>query len=374
MGRARVLLAFLLVSCLAAAAQAKTFVYIHDSSTPGDPNTPQVFGFSWKRGILTPVPGSPFAVPDDAGTCGGECQTIDYSKKRKTLVVGGASGLTSFLVNPDGSLTATAGSPVGGTTELDGTATVQVGKRVFAYGGEFSTGMLHGFEVGVGGALTELPSSPFDVGLTEPTGIAARKNLLFAVDEDLGTIGSYVIGPDGTPTPAPGSPVTPTPEPAFIYNVGPDAKGKLVYALDGPTDTLPAKVYGFTVDKHTAELTPIPGSPFETNFLLEVEQVVAATTAKGILAAIGFLEVDLDLQLFKVGKGGVLSPLGAVHDTNVNARAQASHPSGKFLVVASEDNVVVIAIQKSTGLIDHAPFVPLGAGGTNPTGIVILNR
>jgi hypothetical protein len=370
------LLLALFALALAAGAQAKTFVYVYDGSAD-KVDDPKIYAFESRGGLLSPVTGSPFDVPDAATDCTGQCMAIDYSKKRKTRVVSGPTGLSSFLVNKDGSLTLAPGSPFPGG-ELTGVATVQVGKRSFVYAANFDTTDLHGFEIGTDGVLTPLANSPFESGLDAPAGAIARKRFLFVADQPTEApeatppgLGVYVIGEDGTPAAAPGAPLD-LPG-LYSYNVGADAAGKFVYVgddADAAGTDHPIRVNAVAIDKKTGAPTLVPGTPFDTDLVYEFQ--AGASVGKGIVAEIASDAVDDDLALFRPAKNGSLTQLGTGQDTNVNARAHTF--GGKFLFVASTDNVVVIAIRKRDGAVDHAPFVPLGTGGTNPIGIVVLNR
>lgn len=253
---------------------------------------------------------------------------------------------------------------------------MQVGKRSFAYAGNFDTTDLHGYEIGATGALAPLPSSPFDSGLNGPAGAIARKRFLFVADQPTEAptppgLGVFVIGDDGTPTAAPGSPLA-LPG-LFSYNVDADAAGRYAYVADDADELLedhPIRVHSVAIDKKTGAPSLVAGSPFDTN--LPYQFAAGASVGKGILAAIASDGVDFDLSLFKTGKGGTLEQLGSAKDTNVNARTHTF--GGKYLFVASSDNVVVIAIRKRDGAIDHAPFSPIGAGGTNPIAITAINK
>jgi|GEM_PF-5981538 len=371
-----------LLAFLAAGAEAATFVYVHDRA---DPN--QIFAFSLaKDGNLEPLPGSPFASEDPTlDTCGGQCQTMAADKKSARLFTSGDTGISVWDVAEDGSLALVPGSPFTATTDeckgipcpLFGVAAVRVGKRVFVYAAEFDLDQLRGFEVQADGTLVELPTSPFPAG-DGPNGIAAAKRLLFAVSED-GAVASYVVGEDGALAPAPGSPLALDPPPVFVYNATPDAKGKRLYVVDdgfddpADVDDIPVGVYGFSVDKRTAALTPIPGSPFDT--ALPVEEVTGATggaTAKKLVVAVGFEEVNNDLQVFKIGGGGALSQLGEAQDSGLNTVAASFDPKGKWFLVSSLENVRVNRISARTGEVVPVDQEPIVAGEVNA--IVILSR
>jgi 6-phosphogluconolactonase (cycloisomerase 2 family) len=308
-------------------------------------------------------------------------------KKSARLFTSGATGITVWNVGEDGALTPVAGSPFSVTTTecsgapcaLLGVAAVPIKKRLFVYAAEFDQNQLRGFEVQPDGTLVELDASPFPTG-TNPDGIASVKNLLFATGEGDGTVASFVVGEDGTLAPAPGSPLALDPTPIFVFNATPDAKGKYLYVVDdGFNDEVnddndePVAVYAFTVDKNTAALTPVAGSPFETG--MPPNSVVGATgasSAKKLLVAVGFSEVDDDLQVFKIGKGGVLTPLGTVQDSGLNTLAHALDPKGKWFLTASDANLRVNTINGKTGAVDPVDQQPLGGADSNA--IVLLKR
>jgi hypothetical protein len=342
-----------------------------------------------KNGDLEPVPGTPFESDDplaEGETCGGLCQTMAGDKKSARLFTSGPTGITVWNVGEDGALSAVAGSPFGVTTTecegspcaLLGVAAVPIKKRLFVYAAEFDLNQLRGFEVQADGTLVELDASPFPTG-EDPNGMASVKNLLFATGEG-GSVASFVVGEDGTLTPAPGSPLDLDPAPNFVFNATPDAKGKLLFVVDdGFNDEVnddndePVAVYAFTVDKNTAALTPVAGSPFETG--MPPNTVVGATggsSAKKLLVAVGFSEVDDDLQVFKIGKGGVLTPLGTAQDSGLNTLAHALDPKGKWFLTASDANLRVSTINGKTGLVDPVDQQPLGGAESNA--IVVLKR
>jgi hypothetical protein len=369
----RFLLAFALVASLGSAAGAKTFVYVHDAS-PQDVDDPKIYGFAFdpRSGVLDPVPGSPFDVPDAATDCDGQCQTLAYSPKRKTLVVAGPTLLSSFLVNKDGSLTLAPGAPVDATSGLISVATAQIGKRSFAYAPQ--AGGIRGYEIGADAALTELDGSPFPVELHSPAGSAARKRFLFVADRFVpdpkgapAALASFVIGADGTPVAAPGSPLTIPSE--SIYNVGADTAGRTVYLAADAEGGAPIGVHAVAIDKRTGAPSLLAASPFAA--LLGGDVATGASVGKGIVAALARDSTD-DLALFKLGKGGALTPLGSVKDTTVNSRVHAF--GGRYLFVASREHAEAIVIRKRDGAIDTGTYGDITAADAVPVGLLAVAR
>ena len=342
-------------SLLAAAAQAGTFVYVHDSS-----NT-QIYAFALgKDGALTPVADSPFAVPGASAGLDGYSQTMDYSRKRKVLYAGTGEGVSGMLVNEDGSLAPVAGSPFG-PGYLHGVAVVELGGRVFVYAAELADDLL-GFEAGAGGVLTALPSSPFGP-LDDPSGIADRKNKLFVANETE-TVETLVIGKDGTPVAAPGQPVPIAAD--FTYNVNPDPKGKFAYVVDDGLE-----VFGFAVDKKTAALTSLASSPFPA---AAGGATSGASVAKGLLLAFAFDEAVDSVQAFRIEKDGLLTALGVAQSTGVLTQSHALDAKGKWLIVAGSDAVASFAVDRKTGVLTPVDEEPIPGAAATPTATLILKR
>ena len=348
----------------AATGHAKsTYVYVHDSNAAA-----AIWAFSMdKGGNLTPLPNSPFALIDLPGDCGGSCQTMAYSSKRKVLVTSGPTGLTSWIVAKDGSLSPVTGSPFssGGGSDYVGTAVVQAGKRAFAYSASFDTDEAYGFEIMPDGTLPALPGAPGPTGVG-PVGMEARKRLLFVGDQDGLSVSTFAVGKDGSLTPAPGSPVA-LPGASFIFTVNADPKGKRLYVHDDGDDT-GGLIYGFNVDKRSAALSTVSGSPFRT---FPVGRKTGLAVAKKILLAFDIRDETNDIQPFRIGKGGVLTETGTIISSRLLIDVHWIDPKGKRLIVAGPTMIVTAKVAKDgspeTSDVDFFPNI-------SPTAIVVVKR
>jgi 6-phosphogluconolactonase (cycloisomerase 2 family) len=360
-------LALVLGGSGAALAKKQKFVYVHDRQFDGG-----IFAWSMdKNGGLTSVAGSPFPLVDPilnpANRCGGNCQTMAYSSKRKTLYTGGPTGVSAWTVNKDGTLTSVAGSPflAGGGGDFLGTGVVEVGKRTFVYAASFDDGNVYGWEAQDDGTLLLLSAAPWPAGLG-PDGLATRKKFVFVANEGdfdinvLSSISSYVAQKDGSLVAAPGSPFTPS-NASFIYNTSPDLKGKVLYVDDGSNG-----VRTFTIDKKTAALSEL-GTP-----------IVADTGGAGVLVTkklayvVGF--EDGLLQPFKIIKKGALEATGSTFISPIPVDTFASDKSGKRMILAGFTGVVsATVVDKKTGQpgqLDLEGFLL----ETNPNAVVMLDR
>lgn len=362
---ASVVLAVAVVLAGAGGAQAgkKTFIYVHDRDVGGG-----IYGFSFAKGSLDPLPGSPWALADDGGGCGGMCQTMAYASKRKMLVTGGLNGITSWTVNKDGTLAVSPGSPgapVPGGDVL-GTGVVQIGKRVFVYGAAYDLDRVVAFELLADGQFVAMADAALPVG-SGPDGLQTRKKLVFVVNENTGTVATWVAQKDGTLVAAPGSPLA-LPLVGFVFNPSPDPKGKWLYVHDdGDNDG--GRIHAFSVSKKTGALSPVAGTPFLT---FPVGDKTGLAVAKKRVFAMDYEDGSNDIQPFAIGKKGVLAATGVIIDSNLAIQAHTIDPKGKQLVVASPDFLVVAKVVGKDGSLDTIDARSLP--GVNANAVVVVKR
>ncbi len=363
----RVLAALLLAAAvslavpLSHAAKKRTYVYVHDSDDNG-----QVFAYLLgKDGALTGLAGSPFTSDEPSTGCGGQCQTMAYSKKRKVLLTTNETGITSWLVGKDGALTEVAGSPFA-APEAIGVAVVETKKRVFVYAAR-NRGALTGFELRANGMLTLLAGTPFVVG-TDLVGAVGTKKSLLLIDEGDRSVYSFAVGADGSLTEAPDSPFDFSPN-GFAYSVHTDRKGK--FAIVSAGDALEAR----RLNKKTAQVTPVAAGPLRG----AVEGGNGpAVSKKGRISTIPFgqdVSAD-DLEVFSLNKKtGAFTSLGVHTLTMPDVSVYVWDLTGKVLICASRENdqVQTFDIDKKTGaptLLDLAGMI--GAGDV--TDIEVVKR
>lgn len=147
-------------------------------------------------------------------------------------------------------------------TNSDGSGMV-VAQSQFLYVAFPGTGQIFGYTVGSGGGLTAISGSPFNatflVGepsaglwsmITNPAG-----TFLFMVDTSGMSVHVYQIGTGGALTQVSGSPFA---VPFFPGNLGTDGQGKYLYVTQ---NTNPSQVAAFTISS-SGSLTAVPGSPY----------------------------------------------------------------------------------------------------------------
>ena len=355
-------LAVLVTAGLAPRAEAAKplVVYVHDNDTLN-----RVYAFTKsKTGQLANVPGSPFNTNNTSGSCGGECQTMAYSSKKKMLFVSGGNGISVFTVAKSGALALVPGSPFGGVRLL-GVAVVQKGKNTYVYGSEFSNDQVRGY-LCQSGNLVELPTSPYPAG-NNPEGMnATKKGCLFVANDGDTTISAYMVQRNGRLLPAPGSPFAVAA--GFIINCHVGPKGKFLYVAD----FLAPAIHVFAINKKTCVLAPIAGSPFAS----AVTPSAGVAPSKKQLIAIALFTSPLAFAVFSRAKTGGLAPLGGAQATVAPGGVGngAVDSKGKCLVVVSsqDDLVISYTVNKKTGVIAFADQIAVVLGNGDDNGILIV--
>jgi 6-phosphogluconolactonase (cycloisomerase 2 family) len=336
----------------AAASRPGTFVYIHERGTAAN----QIHAFRvTKEHQLEAVPGSPFAVPGAGTSCGGECQTMAWSKKRRMLYASSVEGVSALLIAADGSLTPTASTPAGpGSGNFSGTAARDVGRRTFVYASEYDHDRVRAFESKADGSLVEIADSPFAVGF-EPDGLAVAGDRLFVCNEGDNTISSFALKKDGTATSAGAATPNGT---GYSYNVNPDPKGKFVY-VGGCGG---ANVAAFRVGKH-AELTAVPGTPFATT---TVDFPCAGVAVSSKLVVVPQSRTVGAAQTYARRKDGSIVAKGPVNTEGViGCFASAFDAAGRILAIASNSELALYSVSSKTGAVTRLSNATFGGVQSN---------
>jgi Lactonase, 7-bladed beta-propeller len=186
------------VGCLPANAQS--FAYVANLFH----NDVSAYTIDSTTGVLSPVPGSPFAA---------------------------GSGPPSVAVDPSGK---------------------------FAYVANYHSNDISAYNIDITtGVLSPVPGSPFAAGLG-PNSVAVDPSGKFAYVANFfhNDISAYTIdSTTGVLTPVPGSPFAAGVRP---YSVSVDPSGKFAYVANSSSNDVSA----YTIDSTTGVLSPVPGSPF----------------------------------------------------------------------------------------------------------------
>ena len=233
-------------------------VYVANAGTGGSNYT----GFRLNPvGKLTPIPGSTYALPDNA--LPGHVLISPDGHRLVATRVGpnaGPSYLDAFRIGSDGRLTAAPGSPY-------------PAQRIGPFGSAFSptnrdqlfvsnahdgpgAGSVSVYDVASNGSLSAIAGSPFVDNQTAPCWVAISPdgNALFAINTGSSSISRYTIAADGTLALVGSTGFnTPTGLRPFDAAVTPD--GRYLYVVDAGV----AKVSAFSVDG--TSVAELAGSP-----------------------------------------------------------------------------------------------------------------
>lgn len=243
------------------------------------PGSQTLFGWSIDAasGNLTPVSGSPFAIPSLGGvilnTTGTNMSAIAVNPAGTFLYIAsaGTGTIDAYQINTDGTLTQVAGAPFNtvGTIQPWNLSFDGLGKYVYATSGPVGFGaQVAAYAIQASGALSLVPGSPFPFNMWqlrgEPSGkymigTSAASSINGAVnDPNLYVFSIAQSGANaGALAAVSGSPF-PTQTVPFNLAVQPVASnGFFVYTFSGTS-----AVEGYQLDINSGTLTAMTGSPF----------------------------------------------------------------------------------------------------------------
>jgi 6-phosphogluconolactonase len=291
---------------------AVTFLYTDDVSNGGI----DAFSIS-SGGALTPISGSPFAMPSDWAPPQVDNIAIDPAGKFLYTPDAASNVVVGFTIDgATGALSPMSGSPFPTGASPQQVVVTPSGQFLYASDGNDPQGGISAYTIDSStGNLTPIAGSPFpatagggpDGLVVDPSG-----KFLYAALTCLNGIAAFTIDSNtGALTTVAGSPFSPSiggPYP-IMYSIALSPNGKFLYAQS----SIDNYVYGLTVDPDTGALTAMTDSPFKTIFI----------------TAMGNLVVD---------------------------------PSGSFLYVGEtlNDSFFYLTIDPTTGALTQTPNVTFG--------------
>jgi cysteine-rich repeat protein len=217
----------------------------------GNGNTVSVFRLDGTTGVLTAVPGSPYAV--------GACPTgLACTPDARHLYVADfcADAISIFDVNPaTGVMTPNPASPyllgVGSATPFD-LEIDPAGARLFV--SQDTSGNVGVFDIAGSGALTSAAGSPFPAGGGEHGAVLSPNGAFYYVGNFTATsMSGYAVGGSGALTPVSGSPF-----PFAASELAMTTAGDFLIAASFSTNRLGV----FAVNPASGVPTAVAGSPF----------------------------------------------------------------------------------------------------------------
>ncbi|MGH9474119.1 MAG: lactonase family protein [Terriglobales bacterium] len=232
-----------------------------DGATPGylyvsDPQNSaiRVYTINQSNGALSPANVGPYPLGSGNGTPG---EIVGFGN---LLYVAASTGkIVAFTVNPDGSLTAVAGSPFvagAGVSHLAVVGSETAGDTTFLYAAnsDDASGSISAFNIGPDGTLTAVPGSPFPtVQGGGPEGFYGAGKWLYVALKNAGAVAAFTIADNGSLTPLAGSPF---PAGQGTYSI--TGVGGVLYAINNADGTISS----YAMDPFSGSLTTEAGSPF----------------------------------------------------------------------------------------------------------------
>jgi 6-phosphogluconolactonase (cycloisomerase 2 family) len=356
-------LSLLLVLSFVCSMAQSTFVYTNNDII-SRPNS--VSGFSVDaNGSLTPISGSPFL------TGGIGAGTGFFASNRITSVVkgflyagnGGSDNVSAFAIDPSsGILTPVPGSPfaTGGTAGAIGISLAATPDDNFLIAASGASNTITVYSIGADGGL-KLASFPFlggPGGFLDGIKVTPDGKFLVVAHPNAGVVSMFGISPTGVLTSVPGSPF-----PASGPVTGVDCDCKSSYVFAGNANLNETHVSVFTVALNGA-LSQIPGSPFTWSGFNSNVVVLSPDDKRLFVSNQGGNTVTV----FSVAASGVLtsvpgSPFAASGASFPSG--MATNQSGTFLYVTSANSKVYgysIAPNGTPSPVLGSPF-STGAGG-----------
>jgi 6-phosphogluconolactonase (cycloisomerase 2 family) len=337
------------------------FVYV--GSYQGG-NTVVGFTINPSTGVLTEIPGSPFATTNDPRGL-----TVDPTGNYLFLADSMSPSVEVMQITPvTGALTNDATKPAGATGFYEVAASPSGNYVYFSangFGASFGSGPIAGFSIGSGGALTTLAGSPYAAGtnlstvVIDPTG-----TYLYAGDSELGAGGrifGYTITPStGVLVPINGSPWNIS-YPAQSMSM--DPTGRFLYSSTSYGNPY---IVAYAINPFTGALTAISGSPFNVS---EPEFSIAADPTGQYVYGAGWTYYS-DIFEFNLNTttGALTVPGTGYAAATSYGMAVESIPGMTYTTVTPTTNAITTA-QSLNVLVT----LSAGIGNATPTGSVVLS-
>jgi 6-phosphogluconolactonase (cycloisomerase 2 family) len=321
-----------------------------------------IYGFSvdLATGVLSPVPGSPFAP---TATCGlvsitqGVGAPIAITQDSKFLYsVDSAGKLLAFLIQSDGSLTAVSGASF---TVPSPEYLVAHPKLDLLYGGSGLSGTVLVFAIDPATGEASLSSSVdtnADLGgaTFTPDGRYYYQTLPGALGIDAQIAGFSTNAMTGALSPVPGSPLSLGPNINQLPEVmAVDPAGKYLYVSNWAAQQTGqgGPMHAYSIDPVSGALTDVPGSPFAVS---QWRQVSVAVDASGKFLIVPTSPTTaancLVVTSINPDTGALAAVPGSPFDLHCG-NSLATDPSEPYVYMGSEGIVDAYSIDQVTGTL-----------------------
>jgi len=333
---------------------AQSFVYVANSGSINVSGSSSVSAYTINpvNGVLTTVPGSPFAAGRAAFAV-----TVDPSGRFAYVTNNSSSTVSAYTIDPaTGALAALPGSPFAAGNDPRNVAVDPTGK--FAYVTNYFSSKVFGYTINqANGTLTAMPGSPFVLG-TNPNAVTVDPTGQFAyVTMGGGGISAYTINSaTGALTAVSGSPAGGEP-----VSVTVDPTGQFVYVANFSSSNVSA----YTTEPATGALTPISGSPFAAG--TSPNLVTIDPTGQFVYVA-NQNSTIVSAYTIDPASGALTAIPGSPFTAETSPNAVTVDPTGHFAYVANsggvpdKGSVSAYTINPATGALTAVPGSPFAAG------------
>ena len=250
---------------------AVTFLYADDVSNGGI----DAFSIS-SAGALTPISGSPFAMPSDWAPPQVDNIAIDPAGKFLYTPDAASNVVVGFTIDgTTGALSPMSSSPFPAGASPQQVVVTPSGRFLYASDGNDPQGGISAYTIDSStGNLTPIAGSPFPTtagGAPDGLVIDPSSKFLYAALPFLDGVAAFTIDSStGVLTSVEGSPFFPPEALPIMFSIALSPNGQFLY-VQGDLDP---DIYGFTVDPSTGALTEMTGSPFKTILLTAMGNLV----------------------------------------------------------------------------------------------------
>jgi 6-phosphogluconolactonase len=219
-------------------------------------------------------------------------------------------------------------------------------------------GRVDALQANASGALNAISGSPFNSGINLYLTVDPQSRFLFTSDEDPpgGVFAFTIDSTSGALTAVQGSPFAAIPNSSTNTLPGEivvDSSGSFVYLTLTTTD----QVAAFSISAPAGTLTPVPGSPFAAG-----SRPLALATANKFLYVSNTAGGTISGYMID-STSGALTPVSG-SPFQIIAAALATDPLGNFLYASNPVGILVFSIDPSTGALNQivgSPFPSPGA-------------
>ena len=348
----------ILTVCWAAGSWGQMIYVNNDAATT---NSVSALAIEPATGVLTAVPGSPFAT-GGGGSFAPNVDGINVLAIGRVLYATNSitNSVAAFSISDDGTLTAVPGSPFPTLgTKPNGIAASNDESLLFVT--NFQSNTVSVFQVAVNGALTLVSGSPYAVAVSPLGTVLDSPDSLLFVSQTSPTnaVGVYSVGVGGSSLTAIGG--SPFAAGGGQRGLDINAAHTLLYVADGSSNT----VSGFTIGVG-GTLSAVSGSPFAAG--TEPTAVLFHSSLNVLYVS---NDISNDIHVYSIAVGGSLTPVQtASSGGNGTAGMVIDAANGRLLAVnggtslTPSRDVSVFDINPATGALTAVSGSPFSTGAS----------